>query len=869
MNGGNKEVGGIEKPSVVSVMTKIGSKNFVESLYLEADLGCSTIDNHDGGVNFGNVRERNGRNCDGGNSAYKVFDRNSPYPIYQNTMFGSKKLYGCVCSLFNCVMGWNELCAVSMFIWGLQPEIGTQVRLFKPNTLYNAYLLANMQEATNKLLGQSCRKNVDSNFVVLDVVGCLRRDGNEIVIDKQENEVKQDSSVSNVRVAANDFDDSVATDSDIRKQNVDFRKDIKGDEVIEFVVDDKDGGYSVEDICEQNVEGADMELDDNNCLVVIDKVCNKAGKGNDLESNESSEVEVNWVVIVDEPVKVEDKNKSEMIVDKFVLNDENSEEIEDIWKWPKTLKAGSTCCKRKDRGWNKIVKTQCKVKCRRKSEMWKWPNRKKRRRKESWVKLVFCWNKDLYIRFVQWLDYLRQVTDVESRMAAYGPKKAESIRKVGCVEHKLYQMMLKDCDFERDCRSSFVEAPKLDVNVKSSLSIARICLNYCFTPFVYWLLWKYAGWYQEMFSFKVNDKVGLELILQHAENLLVRVKREPSVAARGKDTRNLKYLFMPFKDSKKNGVGLCYWKFNIWKWRNRKNMGVIYCQVKTKEWKFDIWRWPKRKKKRVTFGWLSKNNDILATYSTTSSSLKRLIQQISWMQWDATNINTEDLVRWDATNAEDLVQWQDWIRRFLHLIWFSGTLMFFVDKKLKGDGMIRVQVTLPAKLHSSIVIGWLDQLVTLLDGNPFIVRLGETVTRFVRSFWLLVWKKRLQFIKCTMLQTLKLSHNLKSSLEPELFQTLNSSLELELFQTLKCSLNLKKKELQSDTGSNSLRHSKSRENHMGVVCKLDSRFPEIDYILEDKNAKGDGSVQTRDCNRTDMGLYDSHISVMCSNISHA
>ncbi|GJX07515.1 hypothetical protein Tco_0195447 [Tanacetum coccineum] len=721
-------------------MTKIGSKIFVESLYLEADLGCSTIDNHDGGVNFGNVRERNGRNCDGGNSAYKVFDEMSSIQFIKHD--GSVREFYDAFVPFTRKVGWNELCAVSMFIWGLQPEIGTQVRLFKPNTLYNAYLLANMQEATNKLLGQSCRKNVDSNSVVLDVVGCLRRDGNEIVIDKQENEVKQDSSVSNVRVAANDFDDSVATDSDIRKQNVDFRKDIKGDEVIEFVVDDKDGGYSVEDICEQNV--ADMELDDNNCLVVIDKVCNKAGKGNDLESNESSEVEVNWVVIVDEPVKVEDKNKSEMIVDKFVLNDENSEEIEDIWKWPKTVKAGSTCCKRKDRGWNKIVKTQCKVKCRRKSEMWKWPNRKKRRRKESWVKLVFCWNKDLYIRFVQWLDYLRQVTDVESRMAAYGPKRLGIRKKMLCnmlegsnnvgkaknvasnggihIEHKLYQMMLKDCDFERDCRSSFVEAPKLDVNVKSSLSIARICLNYCLTRFVYWLIWSMLvsrnvelqgvsgesllacndgllamkpesnpvrrlipqfsshAWGQ-LSCESIN--VWLEFIsimpetcwcvtcIQKGDNLLnpqkkhkhdhfihgvSRVKREPSVAARGKDTRNLKYLFMPFKDSKKNGVGLCYWKFNIWKWRNRKNMGVIYCQVKTKEWKFDIWRWPKRKKKRVTFGWLSKNNDILATYSTTSSSLKRLIQQISWMQWDATNINTEDLVRWDATNAEDLVQ---------------------------------------------------------------------------------------------------------------------------------------------------------------------------------------------------------------------
>ncbi|GJX52772.1 hypothetical protein Tco_0281141 [Tanacetum coccineum] len=81
-----------------------------------------------------------------------------------------------------------------------------------------------------------------------------------------------------------------------------------------------------------------MQLDDNNCLGVIDKVCNKAGKGNSLESNESSEVEVNRVVIVDEPMKVEDKNKSEVSVDKFVYNDEKSKDIEDIWKWFKREK---------------------------------------------------------------------------------------------------------------------------------------------------------------------------------------------------------------------------------------------------------------------------------------------------------------------------------------------------------------------------------------------------------------------------------------------------------------------------------------------------------------------------------------------------
>ncbi|GJS35951.1 hypothetical protein Tco_0534333 [Tanacetum coccineum] len=117
----------------------------------------------------------------------------------------------------------------------------------------------------------------------------------------------------------------------------------------------------VEDICEENVEGVGMELDANSCLGNIDKVCTKAGKGNELGSNESSEVKVNGVVIVDEPMKGEAKNKSKVIVDEFVHNDGNSEDIEAIWKWFKRKNADSTCFKRKNRGWDRIVGTQCKV----------------------------------------------------------------------------------------------------------------------------------------------------------------------------------------------------------------------------------------------------------------------------------------------------------------------------------------------------------------------------------------------------------------------------------------------------------------------------------------------------------------------------
>nr|GEX06363.1 hypothetical protein [Tanacetum cinerariifolium] len=98
-------------------------------------------------------------------------------------------------------------------------------------------------------------------------------------------------------------------------------------------------------ICKENVEGLDMELDDKNkCLVVVDSIVVKigyydftipesktdpdvSGKGNNLESNESSEPEVNCVVRVDKPMKVEDSNKILMILDDFI-DDGRSEDIE-------------------------------------------------------------------------------------------------------------------------------------------------------------------------------------------------------------------------------------------------------------------------------------------------------------------------------------------------------------------------------------------------------------------------------------------------------------------------------------------------------------------------------------------------------------
>nr|GEV88646.1 callose synthase 5-like [Tanacetum cinerariifolium] len=122
------------------------------------------------------------------------------------------------------------------------PEIGTQVRLFKPNTLYGAYCLAIIQESTNKLLGKSCSKNVDLNFVGLDV----------------------DSSVSDISVTANNLDVIIVTNSDLTKPNEDFKKERKDDVVIESndenEVIDNTGLMGFAEASNENVNGKRMEL---------------------------------------------------------------------------------------------------------------------------------------------------------------------------------------------------------------------------------------------------------------------------------------------------------------------------------------------------------------------------------------------------------------------------------------------------------------------------------------------------------------------------------------------------------------------------------------------------------------------------------
>ncbi|GJW06724.1 hypothetical protein Tco_1569147, partial [Tanacetum coccineum] len=264
--------------------------------------GCSTVDNHEEDVIWGNIKSKNGRNCDAENDAYKVFDETLSIKF-----FGQ---YGSVRDVpFASKVGWNELCAVSMFIWGLQPEMAKNVRIFEPKTLYNAYLLANMQEATNKLLGKSYSKNVDSNSMILDVSDCLKSDSIKIITNKEKNDVERDigkKEDSNFCISANNSEISVIDDSGKMEQKRKIGYGIEDHEVIELNDDIGLMGFdeacnenvnvikiecttlpALEDICEENVESADMELDDNNGLVVIDKVCNKVGKGNDLKSDES------------------------------------------------------------------------------------------------------------------------------------------------------------------------------------------------------------------------------------------------------------------------------------------------------------------------------------------------------------------------------------------------------------------------------------------------------------------------------------------------------------------------------------------------------------------------------------------------------
>nr|GEU67550.1 proline--tRNA ligase, cytoplasmic [Tanacetum cinerariifolium] len=315
----------------------VESRNSVKSLCLDGDWGCSMVHRNDNDVNWDNRNGRKGGNNDGKKDAVKVFDE-------------------------------------IMFTYGLQPEIAETVRILKPKTLYKACCVAIMQEATNDLLRRRCNKIVDSNSVVLEVNHSLENEGNKMVTNKAKDVVEQDigkNEDSNCGISVNKSGVSVVNESSEREPKRELGNGIVEDgkgyqielsEVIDEGCDENVNGKKIVSVGlttrdtnsdEKGDEKSDRKPDETGDgksdeflkLPVIDKLDEVIVGGNDLESNESSEVEVNWVVIAD----------------KFVHNDGNSEDIEGIWKWLKREKAGSTCFKRKNRGWNRMVGTQCKV----------------------------------------------------------------------------------------------------------------------------------------------------------------------------------------------------------------------------------------------------------------------------------------------------------------------------------------------------------------------------------------------------------------------------------------------------------------------------------------------------------------------------
>ncbi|GJR32353.1 hypothetical protein Tco_1108585 [Tanacetum coccineum] len=300
----------------------------------------------------------NGGISDGENDAYKMFDK-----MLSNN-FGTVKEYYDAFIPFSRKVGWSGMCVVSMFISRLQPPIRTRVSSHNPKTLYDAYCWASTQETNIKHLMESCGKNAGYNSVVVDVSDCLKNKGIKIVTTTEKNDVNKE--IGNGISVANKVDkmeqkreigngvidisiglmgirlmDCVVSGNGKMEQQREIGNDIEGEEVIESnevngVIDittglmDCEDKYGVEDNCEENVEGVGMELDDNSCLGDIDEICTKAGKGNDLGSNESSQVKVNGVVIVDEPMKSEDENKSVMSVAEFFGYDGTREDLESL-----------------------------------------------------------------------------------------------------------------------------------------------------------------------------------------------------------------------------------------------------------------------------------------------------------------------------------------------------------------------------------------------------------------------------------------------------------------------------------------------------------------------------------------------------------
>ncbi|GKA41831.1 putative reverse transcriptase domain-containing protein [Tanacetum coccineum] len=333
-----------------------------------------------------------------------------------------------------------------------------------------------------------------------------------------------------------------------------------------------------------NQEGSVKEYYDVEADVVMFA---KAGKGNELGSNESSEVEVNGVVIVDEPMKGEVKNKSEVIVDEFVHNDGNSEDIEAIWKWFKRKNADSTCFKRKNRGWNRIVGTQCKVILRKwKFERLKWPNRKKRREEPDGgtnVSLSVNGNSDCMELDVESVEEcLSGMKFVKNSAIKNGNEVLDGVgdikKEKGFEDVSNSNFVVCDTLFERKktrpwwrdkqgrnktCPWGFDKHRVGDREDEDMESIGVISNNFKG-------IWEDS---EKMIILLIHMVSGVKRGLSDSkEKGLSNLK----CFIQGKGvTRSIsdfdgKYLFMSCKDANKDEVNICYWELSGCKWHGRK-----------------------------------------------------------------------------------------------------------------------------------------------------------------------------------------------------------------------------------------------------------------------------------------------------------
>ncbi|GJT11345.1 hypothetical protein Tco_0858387 [Tanacetum coccineum] len=360
------------------------------------------------------------------------------------------------------------------------------------------------------------------------------------------------------------------------------------------VMDCDDKG--VDDICEENVEGAGMELDDDNkCAGVLDRFCDEKsggkhdefvhfdGKIEDLESldangfwlkvlGEICEEDVEVKGIQSKNSKEDDKNKKSLPncnynvkkVNGYVLCG-NRGMSKVAWKPLVKMRMngsimGESSTDRITRNhmvtdkplFGKFVKNSVgdikkekrfeddrKNKKGMMCDIWKWPNRKKK-----------------YVLFDIWGVWKCQVLHREVRL----------YHRL-CTELKLHRKNSGDADY--------VVIGINESVVSESISEVK-------------LVFKGNTW-SLLEEHDINNFKG---IWEDSEKMIILLTHVVSGVKWGLSDSKGKALSF-----NKNGVNSCYWELSGCKWRGRKKTCGIFCQVKNNKWKFDIWRWPKRKKK--------------------------------------------------------------------------------------------------------------------------------------------------------------------------------------------------------------------------------------------------------------------------------